>query len=204
MRIISYTLDITEHMIPNPTRPDYYWENQYFLDEEKAERKAMERPNKAAAKNTGMLLSILFKLVFGALSWTSGLITAYLILKGFKSFEPIPIWQKVLLIIGTAYVINSILFFLKGIMVALRSSGKKIWLLLWLISCCFVCLPPAIPAYIIVDSYFTSIKGGNFSKAWSVIAGGLIAFIVYFNFGLGTIGTPKLFAWAFKTGIKAI
>jgi hypothetical protein len=187
-------------MIPNPTRPDYYWENQYYLDEEKSEREAMERSNKAVAKNTHLLLSLLFKLLSTAFLWSSGLISAYFILKGFISPEQVPIWKRVGLIIGTAYVLNCVIFFLKGIMVALRFSGRKIWLLLWLVNCCFICLPPAILFYLIVESFITPTKGLSSPNLWGLCASVLTVITVYRKAGLSMAQTPKSFDWIFRIG----
>ncbi|TXJ28073.1 MAG: hypothetical protein E6Q24_07025 [Chitinophagaceae bacterium] len=191
-------------MIPNPTRPDYYWENQYYLDEEKAEREAREKANKSTAKHTTQWLTLLLKLLFGAFLWTSGLLIAYFILKGSNSFVQLPIWQKVALLIGGAYLFNCVIFFLKGIMVALKLSGRKSWLLLWIINSCLICLPPAILVYLIVENLLISTKATDNPGAWSFSAGVLSAFIVYSKMGLNTSRTPKIFHWIFRMGCRIV
>lgn len=195
-------------MIPNPTRPDYYWENQYYLDDEQADRKAMDKAAKTSAKNTAIWISAIFSILQVCFLWSGVLLTAYLILKDTSIFISAVVWKKAALLVGTTYLLNCLVFFLKGIMTALRAANRKTWMLLWVVNSCFVCLPPAILVYVTMDSLLAPTTANPAGRSpnyalWSIGAAVVTAYLVYVKFGLGNNRVMQICNWAFCMGYRA-
>ncbi|MBN8880461.1 MAG: hypothetical protein J0I32_23155 [Sphingobacteriales bacterium] len=194
-------------MIPNPTRPDYYWENQYYLDEEQAERKSMDKAAKVAARNTAIWLSAFFKIAQACFLWSGVLLTAYLILKDTALFISSAVWEKIILLVGVAYLLNCVVFFFKGIMTAQRIANRKVWVLFWLINYCFVCLIPALLVYFFVENLIGPSSTNPDARItgyfyWSIGAGVLSALWIYSKSGLSNNQTIRICNWAYKIGLS--
>lgn len=170
--------------------------------------KRQQQSEKDFSKGAGTLFSLIGSTLFAAFIYSSSLIASYFILKGTTLFIDLQKWEKFIAVLAVAYLISSLVFFLKGIMLVLKAAGKWLWMVIWFICFAFVCLLPAVAVYFLLlnmlgPSITPPSDGISHYKFWSlagaVVAGG----IIYHRYGLSRDSVIKISSWAYQWGKNA-
>lgn len=110
---------------------------------------------------------------------------------------------KIALIAFFTYLMYSMLFLLKGIIIGLREFKKGIWVLLWVVCLIFTC---GLQIYICqyqLENYFSSQAIAN-ATFWSWAASVILGFLVYSHYSFLTNIAPRSVFWPYKFGFDTI
>jgi magnesium-transporting ATPase (P-type) len=104
---------------------------------------------------------------------------------------------------GFSYLIYCLIFFLKGIMLALRSNGRPFWILLYVLCIGITCSLPFIFVYQLFSSF--SEKNPQSEQElmiWGFAMGGVVSYLAYQKYKFLTDVAPKSVFWAYNAGFK--
>jgi hypothetical protein len=180
-------------------------ENMVYYEESPEEKRRKMKAEEDSAKLFSKLIRLVGMCLFVAFLYSSSLIAAYFLLRNTDLYTGLQTWEKVIAVLFLAYLISSLVFFLKGIMIVLRAARNWWWVLIWVVCFVFVCLLPAIAVYFILENMLgpsipAKRSGISHYQFWSgvgaIIAGG----IIYVRYGLSKDSVLKISAWAYKIG----
>jgi len=165
-----------------------------------------ETSHKQSTENFKKLLKLIGIFLFGCLLYSSSLVSAYYIVKEWNYFQHATRWEKLACIAVAAYIITCVLFLIKGVMIALKTKGKSVWYLLWVVCFTYVCLLPMIAIYFFLEMSLAPTPAGHggiqhyqlWSAAGALLAGG----IIYSRYDLGRDNSLPITAWAYQSGLR--
>ena len=135
--------------------------------------------------------------IFGVVLYAGFLVTQKL---WGEETDKIKIWVFLLLF---TYLIFSIIYFFKGIIIGLRTKKKKLWILPWVFCVILCCIVPALIVKSIVAGMF------NLREQQSILSLGISwgAFILFSLYTYGiyqfkTATAPKILYWSYSWGFK--
>ena len=105
---------------------------------------------------------------------------------------------------GFSYLIYCLVFFLKGLMLALKSNGRPFWVLLYVLCIGITCILPFFFIYQLFSSF--SEKNPQSEQElmiWGVALGGLVSYLAYQKYKFLTDIAPRSVFWAYNAGFKA-
>ena len=106
---------------------------------------------------------------------------------------------KIALIALFTYLMYSLLFLLKGIIIGLREFKKGIWVLLWMACLIFTCGLQIFICQYQLETYFNSKAIAN-ATFWSWAGSIILGFLVYSHYSFLTNIAPRSVFWAYKFG----
>lgn len=161
----------------------------------------------AESRSTGNLIGVLVNICFILLKITAVLglfiFATYFLSEKLlgKEADKFKVWGFTLLF---TYLILCIIFFLKGIVIGLRTKGNKLWILPWGICVLLCCITPAYMIKHLVLSMFPLYERKN---TWSLTVGWgafiISTLYIYSLYQFKTPNSPRIFHWIFKLGFKA-
>lgn len=172
-------------------------------EEEYLARKADERKSGSGSNFIYGVVSLFFSIIKIIAVLGLFIFTAYFLSQKLFGSEAdkFKIWGFTLLF---TYLILCIVFFLKGIIIALRAKRNKLWILLWSICVLLCCV---IPAYIIKHFVTSMYPLTERESMWSILvswgAFALSALYIYGIYQFKTPNSPRIFHWIFMLGFKA-
>ena len=177
----------------------YYESCGYSHDEAVAQARADRASNKLMFA-VFRLLFFCFKLFFLLLP---SILCAYLILGWLKSpWKKTESWDYFWWMCGTVYVLECIVFFLKGWQISLRQRGNRFWIAIITI-CILYCLalPVIVFQFLIADEIRRS-HGSHASpfQLMSWIGGLILGWLIFRRYSLTKDEAPKFVWWAFRIG----
>lgn len=172
-------------------------------EEEYIARKEDEQKSESGSNIIYGVASLFFSFVKIVAVLGLFLFTAYFLSQKLFGSEAdkLKIWGFTLLF---TYLIFCIIFFLKGIIIALRAKRNKLWILPWGICVLLCCI---IPAYMIkhfVTAMFPLAERESLLSmllSWGAFA--LSALYTYGIYQFKIPTSPRIFHWVFKLGFKA-
>ncbi len=104
---------------------------------------------------------------------------------------------------GFSYLIYCLVFFLKGLMLALKSNGRTFWVLLYVLCIGITCILPFFFVYQLFSSF--SVKNPQSEQElmiWGLAVGGVVAYLAYQKYKFLTDIAPRSVFWAYNAGFK--
>ncbi|RKT01772.1 hypothetical protein [Chryseobacterium defluvii] len=165
------------------------------------------RKNKESESSIGLLFMILnfsflilkIAALYGLFFYAGFLISENILGEGADKTELI-----IYTIIFT-YFIFCIIYFLKGMNIALRAKKSKLWILPWTICIIVCCIVPAF----LIKSLVPGLFSFHTRDRYYVIGLSWIAFFLFslytyslYKFNLDIV--PKIFSWSYYLGVKSI
>lgn len=105
--------------------------------------------------------------------------------------------------IAFTYIMLSVIYFLKGIIVGLRARGRILWIVLWIL--CFItcCVVPAYMVKVLVQGFFPLTE----HKETLAVCVSWFTFLVslaYLNgiYQFTTDSAPRILFWSYAAGLK--
>jgi len=177
-----------------------YYESYGYSHEEAV---AQARTDRASNHLIYAFFRLLFKCFLLFFLLLPSIFCGFLILQKLKiSFATTGRWEYVGWLCGAVYIIECLVFFLKGWLLSLRDRDNRLWLLLMAI-CLLYCF--IFPAYIfqtLITAQFKRTPGLEISKleiiSW--IGGIILGWIIYRRYRLTEESAPFLFRWTFHIG----
>ncbi len=112
------------------------------------------------------------------------------------------VWMAAILLF---YIMYCIIYFLKGIIIALLSRSNNWWILPWSICVLLCCVIPAFFVKVLVGSmFFATQQKDTLCQVLSWGAFVLSFLLVYEMYKFKTPSAPTLFYWSYKWGLKSI
>ncbi|GAB0157509.1 hypothetical protein CHRYSEOSP005_27870 [Chryseobacterium sp. Alg-005] len=103
------------------------------------------------------------------------------------------------------YLIFCIIYFLKGVNIALRAKKSKLWVLPWTICILVCCIAPALLVKSIIPELFSyNSKDSIFVIGLSWISFFLFSLYTYSLYKFNLEIVPKIFSWSYYLGIKSV
>ncbi|WP_207515781.1 hypothetical protein [Longitalea luteola] len=183
-------------------------ESMQYYEESPEEKRRRKKAEEESAKFMGVLLKTIGTWFLLAFIYSSSLFAAYFILNDSKFFASLKGWEQVIAVMFLAYLISSLVFFLKGIMIVLRAYRNWWWIVIWVVCFVFVCLLPTVMVYFILENILgpsipAKRDGISHYQFWSqvgaIVAGGFI----YHKYGLSRDNVLRISAWAYSLGKRA-
>jgi magnesium-transporting ATPase (P-type) len=168
-----------------------------------------KRRRKKAEEDSTNLFTQLLKLAgicfFVAFIYSSSIVAAYFLIRNTHFFLQLQAWEKLLAVLLLAYLISSLVFFFKGIMIVLRAARNWGWVLIWLLCFTVVCLLPAVVVYFLLEDILgpsipAKREGISHYKFWSAIGALLASFVIYSRYGLNKDNVLTISYWAYALG----
>jgi hypothetical protein len=156
----------------------------------------------------GLLFSYLFRtvitLIYLGIVYLPLLLISYGIADKFAQTYSNTFFVKIPLIFIIAYALYAVLYFLKGILIALKANRYKAWIPL-LVFCVLVsCGLQVLVVQVQLQDFFYSRPAEpiNNYKFWSWLGALAIGAVVYRHYKFLTNISPKSIFWAYDKGVK--
>jgi len=149
------------------------------------------------------LFSFLFKTIFFIILFCPGILCAYLILEGLRRYTGnLSGWRYGLTFITIVYVLECLVFFLKGWSIALKEKGNVVWIIPWLI-CGLYCF--ILPVFMLHTFVYILLKPapGHPTNTLNLICwlvAGLMGIYIYSRYHLQSDTAPRLMGWSYQIG----
>lgn len=160
-----------------------------------------------SARATAAFMTALFKLLFLCFRLfffsLPGIFCAFVILEksGYHMGKQ-NIWNYMGVWIGLVYILECLIFFLKGWSLSLKDSGQRLWMVLWAI--CFIyCF--ALPAFLLKTIVFGQFTTPKFHPTVTMIilcwaSGIILGWFIFRRYNLLADTSPKWMAWSYRLG----
>jgi hypothetical protein len=149
------------------------------------------------------LFSLFFKAVSLIILFCPGILFAYLILGELRHYSRnLTGWNYGLTFIAIVYVLECLVYFLKGWSIALKKKGTGVWIIPYLFCGCY-CF--ALPIFILHSFIYMLLKPvpghpTNSLNMISWIVAGVMGIYIYSRYHLQSDTAPRLMGWAYRIG----
>jgi hypothetical protein len=165
--------------------------------------KRQAEADKASTALMRTLFSLFFKMVSLIILFCPGILCANLILEGLRHYTRILTgWNYGWVFITIVYVLECLVFFLKGWSIALQKQNNGVWIIPWLI-CGFYCF--ALPVFMLHTFLYSLLKPvpghpTNTVNMISWVVAGIMGIYIYSRYHLQSDTAPRLMGWAYRIG----
>jgi hypothetical protein len=159
--------------------------------------------DKASTALITTVFIMFFKLISLVILFCPGILCAYLILGGLREYiGNLTGWNYGWTFIAIVYVLECLVFFLKGWFITLKEKGRGIWIIPWLICGLYCFVLPVFMMHTFIFILFKPVPGHptNTLNMVGWVIGGLISIYIYSRYHLQSDTAPKLLAWAYRVG----
>jgi len=162
----------------------------------------------AEAERASMaFMAKIFLFFFRAISFIilfcPGIFSAYLILDELRHYtQNLTGWNYGWAFVTIVYVLECLVFFLKGWSIALRKKGSVVLVIPWLICACYCFALPVFMLHRFLFMLFKPVPGHPTNTVYMVswVVGGLIGIYIYSRYHLQSDTAPRLMGWAYRIG----
>jgi hypothetical protein len=150
-----------------------------------------------------MLFSYFFKAIFFVILFCPGILCAYLILEGLRHYTGnLTGWNYGWAFVTIVYVLECLVFFLKGWGLAMKKKDNAVWIIPWLV-CVFYCF--ALPVLMLHTFVYDLLKPapGNPTDVLKIVSwtiAGLMGIYIYSRYRWQLDTAPRLMGWAYRIG----
>lgn len=172
----------------------------YYQGYEDAMRQVRVRRGTGVA---GLVARLIFSVLYSAFVYAPLLILGYFVATRISHLYSSDLFIKCGLTITISYLLFALIYFLKGVLIGLRNSGRHSWFLLWILCVAVACGTQAVLVQTWLENVFSSRSIANY-ELWSWIAGGLVAFIIYSHYRFLTNVAPRSVFWSYQFGFRVL
>jgi len=172
----------------------------YYQGYEDAMRQA------SASRTTGLagiVFRLILSLIYGAFIYVPLLIAAYLIANKMSDLYSDDVFIKISLTVTIAYILFSFVYFLKGLLIGLRSASRYAWMVIWIVCVLATCGVQFFLVQSQLEILFEARRVAN-NVAWSWVGAGAVALLIYSHYQFLTNVAPRSVFWAYRLGFLAV
>jgi hypothetical protein len=151
---------------------------------------------------TRFVTRLIFSLLYSAFVYIPLLVLSYYLATRISDSYSNDLFIKSGLTILICYLLFAFIYFLKGLLIGLRNSGRNLWFVLWMLCVAVTCGAQAV----LVQSWLENIFAGrsivNY-ELWSSLVAGLVALIIYSHYQFLTNVAPRSVFWSYQFGFWA-
>jgi hypothetical protein len=161
---------------------------------------------KADRASTGLMMAV-FRLFFICFKWfflvLPSIFWSYLIVEKIKGpFKKADNWDIFWWMCGSVYLLECLVFFLKGWQISLRQRGNRIWIVIISVCILYCFAFPVVMFQVWIAEEINRNPRSHVSPvqviAW--IAGILLGWLIYRRYNLTKDEAPRFVWWAFRLG----
>lgn len=172
----------------------------YYQGYEDAMRQSRVRRGTGAA---GFVTRLIFSVLYSAFVYAPLLILAYFLVTRISHLYSNDLFIKCGLTVTISYLLFALIYFLKGVLIGLRNSGRHSWFLLWILCVTVACGTQAVLVQAWLANVFSGRNIANY-ELWSWIAAGLVASIIYSHYRFLTNVAPRSVFWCYQFGFRPL
>jgi hypothetical protein len=178
----------------------HYYESQGFSHQEAKDQVAADR---ASTSLLLLLFSFFLRIVTLCFLFMPGIFCAYLILYALRTYLGNPKgWDYFWWMIGIVYLVECIVFLLKGWSMTLKDKGNGAWMFLWGVCFIYCFALPVLMLHALIFDQFKHPPGQSITRlevlCWAGAA--ILSWLIYRRYSLGTDNAPKWMLWAYRLG----
>ena len=170
----------------------------YYQGYEDAMRQSRVRLGTGAA---GLVTRLIFSVLYSAFVYAPLLILGYFVATGISHLYSNDLFIMCGLTVTISYLLFALIYFLKGVLIGLRNSGRHSWFLLWILCVTVACGTQAVLVQTWLESIFSNRSIANY-ELWSWIGAGLVALIIYSHYRFLTNIAPRSVFWSYQFGFR--
>ena len=172
----------------------------YYQGYEDAMRQVRVRRGTGVA---GFVTRLIFSVLYSAFVYAPLLMLGYFAATRTSHLYSNDLFIKCGLTITISYLLFALIYFLKGILIGLRNSGRHSWFLLWILCVTLACGVQAVLVQAWLENVFSGRTIANY-ELWSWIGAGLIGLIIYSHYRFLTNVAPRSVFWSYQFGFQIL
>ena len=127
---------------------------------------------------TGFVARLIFSILYSTFIYIPLLVLSYFIATRIYDSYSNDLLITSGLTILICYLLFALIYFLKGLLIGLRNSGRNSWLVLWVLCVVLTCGSQAVLVQSWLENTFASRGIANY-ELWSLIGAALVGLIIY-------------------------
>jgi hypothetical protein len=151
---------------------------------------------------TGFVTRMIFSLLYSAFIYIPLLVLSYWLATTISDSYSNDLFIKSGLTILICYLLFALIYFLKGLLIGLRNSGRNSWFVLWMLCVVLTCGAQAVLAQAQLENIFSSRSIANY-ELWSWLGAALVGLIIYSHYQFLTNVAPRSVFWSYQFGFRA-
>lgn len=172
----------------------------YYQGYEDAMRQA--RVNRSSGL-IGFLLRSIMSIFYSAFVYVPLLMMGYFMATALSRFYSSDVFIKMGLTMALSYLLFSFIYFIKGVMIGLRNTGRLGWLALWLLCVILTCGAQVIIGQNLLADFFTSRQIAN-AELWSWAGATSLLILIYSHYQFLTNIAPSVVFWSYRLGFLSV
>jgi hypothetical protein len=178
---------------------------QYYQDHgfSREEAKRQVVADKASTSLIISIFTLFFKLITFFFLFLPGVFCAYLILQFLRVYPGrLTALTYFLWIAGIVYILECLLFLLKGWAMSLKERGSWPWTILWTICFLYCFVLPALVLQVFIYGQFghTQQQVSSVPIIASWLGAAILGWLIYRRYSLGSDAAPKWMFWIYRLG----
>lgn len=151
----------------------------------------------------GIVFRLILSLIYGAFSYVPLLIAAYLIANKMSDLYSNDVFIKISLTVTIAYILFSFVYFLKGLLIGLRSASRHVWVVIWIVCVLATCGVQFFLVQSQLEILFEARRVAN-NVVWSWVGAGAVAVLIYSHYQFLTNVAPRSVFWSYQIGFSVV
>lgn len=147
----------------------------------------------------GFVIRMIISVLYSAFIYVPLIVLSYFLVSKISALYSNDVYIKVGLTAIVAYLLFSLVYFLKGILIGLRTKGQSAWILVWAICVIATCGIQAIIGQNLLESFFRDRQVANY-ELWSWIGSSAIVILIYSHYQFLSNVAPRSVFWSYKIG----
>lgn len=151
------------------------------------------------------IIRLIFRLVVFLFIFLPLLVSAYWVTTQFVDWHKDHFVDKALLLIVFTYLLYCLIYFFKGMIIALRTNRIFWWAVIWVVCMILTCGLQIIVTKFALEEILTPRDRPPYSEhyeLWSWLGGIVMGGIIYKIYDFLADGAPRISAWAYRLGIR--
>lgn len=138
----------------------------------------------------GFIARTIFSILYGAFVYVPLFLVGYWLANKMTSLYSGDIVIKIGLTVAWAYVSFAFVYFLKGVLIGLRTGGRMAWIVIWML-CVFVTAgAQSLISQSIFETFFSARNIANY-QIWSWLGAASVALLIYSHYQFLTNVAPR-------------
>lgn len=151
----------------------------------------------------GFVIRTILSILYSVFVYAPLLVLSYFLVNEISALYSNDVYIKIGLTAIVAYLLFSFVYWLKGILIGLRTNGQSLWIVVWAICVMATCGIQAIIGQNLLETFFRERQIANYD-VWSWIGASAILILIYSHYQFVSNVAPRSVFWSYKAGFAMI
>lgn len=151
----------------------------------------------------GWLFRIALSIVYGAFIYAPLLLLSYMLVKEMAPLYSDDVFVKIGLTMIVCYLLFSLIYFLKGVLIALRNNKANTWLIVFVLCVLVTSGAQAMLTQDFFQGFFAERSVANY-LVWSWLGAGAVGALIYSHYQFLTNVAPRSVFWSYQLGFRLV